>query len=372
MALYNHAAIWDDEPELWPRGYYTNGHVLVDAEKMSKSKGNFLMMNDTVHSFSADATRFACADAGDSIEDANFSRETADSAIVSLVNEDTWITETYADHGMRKGDDALNFMDRVLINETNRAIKQTAGSFKRMQFREGLQHGWFEMLLARNEYRSWCQDSGIPMHETAVKKWCESIVIMICPVCPHWAEKVYKQIGGKGYAVKALWPVAEEEDKLLSRRAKFLRDNLKSFRAMTGKAKKGWKECTILVTDSYPDWKVETLLWMQEKYDGGFPKDFMKQLKEKCKSVSDKKLIKFTMQFASFTKKEVEDVGPTVMETALPFDQVAILEESTAYLKSQLKIENLNIMKLDEADSDGVPDRLKENVVPGKAYLWFH
>ena len=25
MALYNHAAIWDDEPELWPRGYYTNG-----------------------------------------------------------------------------------------------------------------------------------------------------------------------------------------------------------------------------------------------------------------------------------------------------------------------------------------------------------
>ena len=69
MALYNHAAIWDDEPELWPRAYYTNGHVLVDAEKMSKSKGNFLMMNDTVNKFTADATRFACADAGDSIED---------------------------------------------------------------------------------------------------------------------------------------------------------------------------------------------------------------------------------------------------------------------------------------------------------------
>ena len=65
MALYNHAAMWDDEPELWPRGYYTNGHVMVDAEKMSKSKGNFLMMLECIEKYSADATRFACADAGD-------------------------------------------------------------------------------------------------------------------------------------------------------------------------------------------------------------------------------------------------------------------------------------------------------------------
>eukprot|EP01083_Nonionella_stella_P252298 869465_1 len=105
MALFNHAAIWDDEPELWPKGFYTNGHVLVDAEKMSKSKGNFLMMKDTIMQFSADATRFACADAGDSIEDANFSRETADSAIMSLVNEEVWITDTFSMEGMRTGED---------------------------------------------------------------------------------------------------------------------------------------------------------------------------------------------------------------------------------------------------------------------------
>lgn len=40
-----------------PRGYFTNGHVQVDAMKMSKSKGNFLMMDDCVKRFSADATR---------------------------------------------------------------------------------------------------------------------------------------------------------------------------------------------------------------------------------------------------------------------------------------------------------------------------
>lgn len=37
---------------------------MVDAEKMSKSKGNFLMLLESVEEYSADATRFALADAG--------------------------------------------------------------------------------------------------------------------------------------------------------------------------------------------------------------------------------------------------------------------------------------------------------------------
>jgi hypothetical protein len=39
FALYNHTAIWAAAPELWPRGMRTNGHLLLNAEKMSKSTG---------------------------------------------------------------------------------------------------------------------------------------------------------------------------------------------------------------------------------------------------------------------------------------------------------------------------------------------
>ena len=185
MALFNHAAIWEEEPALWPQGYYTNGHVLVDAEKMSKSKGNFLMMKETLEKFSSDATRFACADAGDSMDDANFSRETADNAILSLINEEAWITETLAKPDLRR-DEELNFMDQVLMNETNRLITAATTAFKGMQFRDGLQKGWFEMLLARSEYRAWCQDSGLSEHQDVVRRWAETLVILICPICPHW------------------------------------------------------------------------------------------------------------------------------------------------------------------------------------------
>ena len=39
FALYNHTAIWHSDPSKWPRAVRTNGHLLLNAEKMSKSTG---------------------------------------------------------------------------------------------------------------------------------------------------------------------------------------------------------------------------------------------------------------------------------------------------------------------------------------------
>jgi len=58
MALFNHAAIWDTKPELWPRSYFVNGYILVNGEKMAKSRGNFFTLRDVVDMYGADATRF--------------------------------------------------------------------------------------------------------------------------------------------------------------------------------------------------------------------------------------------------------------------------------------------------------------------------
>lgn len=41
---------------------------------MSKSKGNFIGLLQACNEWGADATRFACADAGDGILNANFDR----------------------------------------------------------------------------------------------------------------------------------------------------------------------------------------------------------------------------------------------------------------------------------------------------------
>lgn len=32
--LYNHTAIWPDQPELWPKGIRANGHLLLNSSKV--------------------------------------------------------------------------------------------------------------------------------------------------------------------------------------------------------------------------------------------------------------------------------------------------------------------------------------------------
>lgn len=53
-------------------GIRCNGHLLLNSAKMSKSDGNFLTLSDSIVKYSADGTRLCLADAGDSIDDANF------------------------------------------------------------------------------------------------------------------------------------------------------------------------------------------------------------------------------------------------------------------------------------------------------------
>ena len=64
--LYNHCAIWENDPSKWPQSVRANGHLMLNSEKMSKSTGNFLTLTDAINKFSADGMRFALADSGDS------------------------------------------------------------------------------------------------------------------------------------------------------------------------------------------------------------------------------------------------------------------------------------------------------------------
>ena len=106
MSLYNHAEIWADDASKWPRSFFTNGHILVDAQKMSKSEGNFLMLQGSVTgtgpkgdgnmTWSADSVRFTLCDGGDGLDDANFDSKVANQAVLRLTTEAEWIKEMVA------------------------------------------------------------------------------------------------------------------------------------------------------------------------------------------------------------------------------------------------------------------------------------
>ena len=103
MSLYNHAAIWDGAKDRLPRAFFTNGHVMVDSEKMAKSKGNFITMKGAVEYWGTDATRLALAQSGDSLDDANFERNIADASILRLTSEMDWMETMLKSSDLRCG-----------------------------------------------------------------------------------------------------------------------------------------------------------------------------------------------------------------------------------------------------------------------------
>lgn len=88
FCLYIHCALFGEEH--WPRSMRANGHLMLNGEKMAKSTGNSLTLKDSLEKFGADATRVTLADAGDSIEDANFEEATANAAILRLSTLIDW------------------------------------------------------------------------------------------------------------------------------------------------------------------------------------------------------------------------------------------------------------------------------------------
>lgn len=94
FTLYNHTAIFPEK--YWPKSFRCNGHLMLNSEKMSKSTGNFKTLSEAIGEYSADCMRWALADAGDGMDDANFETTTANAAILRLTKELAWIDEVLA------------------------------------------------------------------------------------------------------------------------------------------------------------------------------------------------------------------------------------------------------------------------------------
>lgn len=82
MSLYNHFFIWGEK--YLPKGFFCNGWIQVNHEKMSKSKGNFFTVKDYCEKYSSDAGRLGLAMAGDTVEDSNIELGEVENCILRL------------------------------------------------------------------------------------------------------------------------------------------------------------------------------------------------------------------------------------------------------------------------------------------------
>ena len=149
MSLYNHAVVWDKNQDYMTRGYFCNGYILVDGEKMSKSKGNFLTVNDLIELYGADASRITLADCGDSLDDANFLREISNLSVNKLYSFENFVKilvnevwNKIKDLKIEDPDKQIklnnNLFDQIFDNNINYLIKEAKKSYEEMKYKRSI------------------------------------------------------------------------------------------------------------------------------------------------------------------------------------------------------------------------------------------
>ncbi|KAF2295837.1 hypothetical protein GH714_034434 [Hevea brasiliensis] len=306
FCIYNHTAIMAKKH--WPHGFRCNGHIMLNSEKMSKSTGNFRTLRQAIEEFSADATRFSLADAGDGIDDANFVFETANAAILCLTKEISWMEEVLAAESCLRMGPPSTYADRVFANEMNIAVKMTDQNYRDYMFREALKTGFYDLQAARDEYRFSCGSGG--MNHDLVQCFMDVKTRLITPICPHYAEYVWRELLKKdGFVVNAGWPSADGE-----------------------------------------------IIAALKNSSVGQATNF-KQTQKLC------------MPFLRFKKDEAIAIGAQALELKLPFGEIDVLKENLDLIKRQIGLEEVEILAASDPDAlakaGSLVSLLNQNPAPG-------
>jgi len=383
--LYNHTAVWENNPELWPKSVSANGHLLLNSEKMSKSTGNFLTLTGAIDKFSADGMRMALADGGDTIEDANFDEKMADACILRLYTFLEWSKESLEEQsGFRSG--SLNqFNDLVFENEMNLAIQQSEQAYSQMLYREALKVGFYNLQASRDKYRELCTDG---MHIDLVKKYIETQVLILSPICPHICEHIWMKLLHKETSIlEASWPSIGPIDMNLIASSRYLMECAKDFRArlknmLTAKAK-GKKKANapsadeaaalprkgiVYVAKEYPPWQQHVLSTLKSLHEehGDFPDN--KQIMNIMKTEeSVKPFMKKLMPFVAHVKTQVKSEGLKALDLEVPFDEAKVLVDNLTYLVNAIELDSMEIKLSSEAEQ-----KVKDECAPGKPFTVFN
>ncbi|KAM4546117.1 leucine--tRNA ligase, cytoplasmic [Odontesthes bonariensis] len=376
--LYNHVAMWPKDNGKWPKAVRANGHLLLNSEKMSKSTGNFLTLSQAIDKFSADGMRLALADAGDTVEDANFVETMADAGILRLYTWVEWVKEMIANQNNLRTGPADTFNDRVFASEMNSGILKTEQHYERMMYKEALKSGFFEFQAAKDKYRELAIEG---MHRDLVFQFIERQMLLLAPICPHLGEYTWGLLGKTGSLMKASWPVAGPVDEILIRSSQYLMETAHDLRLrlkaymLPPKNKKGDSKppakpshCAIYVAKSYPPWQHSALSFLGKHYKSNnkvLPDN--KVIASELGSLPElKKYMKRVMPFVAMIKENLEKNGPRVLDLELEFDERAVLMENLVYLTNSLELEQIDVLFASEAD-----DKVKEDCCPGKPFSIF-
>ena len=194
-----------------PKKVYGLGWLVVDGDKMSKSKGNVIDPVALIDEFGADSIRYFLLREINLGLDGNFSRE----ALIQRINADlandlgnllhrTLSMVNKFNGGLVKNTKVLEDVDTELIALAQNTVKQYQDSMDKMEISVAIRTVW-NLISRSNKYIDltgpWAlakDESKQERLQTVMYNLIESlriISVLIAPFMPNTAPKIWKQLG---------------------------------------------------------------------------------------------------------------------------------------------------------------------------------
>ena len=199
--------IVNDEPA---RRLFTQGMVIKDGAKMSKSKGNVVSPDEMILKYGADATRMYALFAAPPDRDLDWQEDGV--AGVSRFLARVWrLTTKYAPVARSARDTQHKTQNGgvALLRKLHQTIAKITLDF------EGRWH--FNTCVAAimelvNELQA--ADAQLAAGEVpapVVRELLRSLVLLLAPFAPYLAAELWEELGEKGSVLRASWPVSDPD-----------------------------------------------------------------------------------------------------------------------------------------------------------------
>ncbi|MFA5528719.1 MAG: leucine--tRNA ligase, partial [Peptostreptococcales bacterium] len=180
----------------------TQGMVLKDGWKMSKSKGNVVSPEAIISKYGADTARLFILFASPPEKDLEWS-DTGVEGSFRFLNR-VWRVVIELKDSIAEAKDTpyvQSEADKELDYQMNLTIKKVTEDIKeRFNFNTAVS----SIMELVNEIYKYKEKENIDY--PLLKKAIEFVIIMLNPFVPHISEELWLQIGGEGYAYNQSWP----------------------------------------------------------------------------------------------------------------------------------------------------------------------
>jgi leucyl-tRNA synthetase len=197
--------IKNDEPA---ERLFTQGMVIKDGAKMSKSKGNVVSPDLMIERYGADATRMYALFAAPPDRDLEWQEEGV-AGISRFLGKVYRLTTKYKDVRGVEGAGEAKPADVHLLRKLHQTIAKITHDFSgRWHFNTSIS----SIMILVNEItaKEAAMDAG-EVSAAAIAEVFRGLTLLLAPMAPFLAAELWEQMGHEGVVFRTAWPAVDEE-----------------------------------------------------------------------------------------------------------------------------------------------------------------